>query len=842
MSAAETTTDPAEAGAEPKREFFNDKVASQLAQQLRNGTSPLQRSGVQSIPISAATGRKFHGINALNLMMQNRSDSRWMTFDEANQNGYRVKKGEKATAVQYWLPKRNDEDKRRSVTAYVFNGEQLDGIPPEPLRPQQNPFERVNGILLNNGTTIIRDQKDRAYYAPKADEIHLPEAGSVSNEKLAEQALYQHFRALGHPDRLNRDSFSDTRSFQRKNEELVCTVATMMMCAEIGIPHDPARNPDLIESWAKSMEEYPIPFARNMKAVDDSVWSTLRQEQTHDRAIRQHDEAFDPILETSPRKMLDRYERSAQIIALSNTEPEKVLLFQHDDTQLFAQPGSGKLLQQQPTEIESQFLHKEQLEAFNLKGQACSVVLVYTATHHENGLWTHDKFMEAEVTPTMEMVLPPTWDGKLEVRGCDEEQGIPFVVDPQHGDEPTFYGVYATQKDGPEQRVQYFHTKEDAELFKDLASQEHERQTGRENESSKEQTSRHTPAQREVAVTEARDECIAAMKKVDMIVTDDHPIFDKKSHRIEVEGDKKGEKSGFYVAHPDGRPSGYVKNNRTGEEIRWSHKGYILDDAQKKALHKEALENVAKREETAQETADRAAERVQKQMKGFKTPNEPTPYMQTKGIALHAGVLENGNSTCIPIHDVNGNIRSMAYLNPDGPKRYAKDSEKHGCFHAVDGLDALKKAPAIVISEGYATAATLSESIGMGTVAAFDAGNLVPVAKTLREAFPDKPIIIAADNDTKLAEEKGRNPGVIYAKEAAEAVSGIVITPRFAKAEQNSKEFTDFNDLAHRSKLGKEAVEKQVKPVVEKEIKKLVKTQEKARDKTKDQKQQSKGR
>ena len=105
MSATDTTTAPAEENVrEPKREFFNDKVASKFAEQLRNGTSPLQRSGVQSMPVSGATGRKFHGINALNLMMENRADSRWMTYNEANDNGYRVQLGDNVTADQYWLP------------------------------------------------------------------------------------------------------------------------------------------------------------------------------------------------------------------------------------------------------------------------------------------------------------------------------------------------------------------------------------------------------------------------------------------------------------------------------------------------------------------------------------------------------------------------------------------------------------------------------------------------------------------------------------------------------------------------------------------------------------------
>jgi putative DNA primase/helicase len=68
------------------------------------------------------------------------------------------------------------------------------------------------------------------------------------------------------------------------------------------------------------------------------------------------------------------------------------------------------------------------------------------------------------------------------------------------------------------------------------------------------------------------------------LVDGNHPVMDGSKHRIKVEGDKPGEKSGFYVAHLDGHPAGYFKNNRTGIETRWKAKGYSLTDEQKAEL------------------------------------------------------------------------------------------------------------------------------------------------------------------------------------------------------------------------------------------------------------------
>jgi putative DNA primase/helicase len=145
--------------------------------------------------------------------------------------------------------------------------------------------------------------------------------------------------------------------------------------------------------------------------------------------------------------------------------------------------------------------------------------------------------------------------------------------------------------------------------------------------------------------------------------------------------------------------------------------------------------------------------------------------------------------------------------------------------------------------EGYATAATLSQTLGFATVAAFDSGNLVPVAKALHEKYPEKQIIIAGDDDRHLELTHGINPGRSKAEEAARAVGGKLLLPIFAPNENSypanldpvtpqkfrkgrlsenqhealakMKQYTDFNDLATKSVLGSEAVKRQVQPIVE---------------------------
>ena len=338
------------------------------------------------------------------------------------------------------------------------------------------------------------------------------------------------------------------------------------------------------------------------------------------------------------------------------------------------------------------------------------------------------------------------------------------------------------------------------------------------------------------------EEFATVLKSVGAVVDGEHPVMDGVAKRIAVDGDKKAEKSGFYVGHSDGRPSGYVKNNRTQEEVKWAAKGYNLDNAEKKALQEKAVETLNLRNSTMVATFNMTAARLQKQVDKAEPLKEPTPYMQSKGIQIHAGAFASGNSTCIPAHDVTGAVRSMQYIQKDGTKRFAKNSQREGCFNAVGGMDALRKAPAIVISEGYATAATLKESLGFATVAAFDAGNLKAVAQALHKAMPDKPIIIAGDDDHHLEASGKANVGKVKAQEAAEAVNGKAVFPRFGEGERaggKAKGLTDFNDLAQKSKLGKDAVQSQIKVAVDREAqrRKQVLEQAKQQDKSRGNKE-----
>jgi putative DNA primase/helicase len=305
--------------------------------------------------------------------------------------------------------------------------------------------------------------------------------------------------------------------------------------------------------------------------------------------------------------------------------------------------------------------------------------------------------------------------------------------------------------------------------------------------------SKHQPA----PALDPRAEFAAVLRSIGAVVEGNHPIMNGEAQRIPATNDKRGELTIFYVAHEDGVPNGYAENNRTKEVVRWKATGQHLSPEAKADLAAQAEQKRYARKQAERElyeaTAKRLAEEQQLNISGV----DPTEYHKAKQIEVTRGASARNGDVLVPGYDVEGKLWTVQYIKEDGTKRFAKDSRKHGCFHVVgapNGAAALQKialSPVVVIAEGYATAATIAKQGKVTALAAYDSGNLLPVATSLRQRYPDKAIVIAGDDDHRSENNPGREKAIA----AAEAVAGVAIFPNLS-AEQRAKGLTDFNDLA----------------------------------------------
>ena len=129
----------------------------------------------------------------------------------------------------------------------------------------------------------------------------------------------------------------------------------------------------------------------------------------------------------------------------------------------------------------------------------------------------------------------------------------------------------------------------------------------------------------------------------------------------------------------------------------------------------------------------------------------------------------------VPVRNIGGELVGLQFIDADGDKKFLTGTPKTGCFHLIGEL--APRAP-LIIAEGYATAASVHMATQYPAVVAFDAGNLLPVARAWRDAAPDQEIIIAADNDAATA----GNPGLMKARAAALAVGARLCWPTFERS------------------------------------------------------------
>jgi phage/plasmid primase-like uncharacterized protein len=302
----------------------------------------------------------------------------------------------------------------------------------------------------------------------------------------------------------------------------------------------------------------------------------------------------------------------------------------------------------------------------------------------------------------------------------------------------------------------------------------------------------------------------------------DGPVqMDGGMHRVPVDDDKRGQRSGAYVGYLNSRPAGFIQNFKTGVKTTWKSTTQVEAlGAQDRA--RMAAEAAQKRHERALER-ERQFERTAQEVDAIwtaATPVQEHPYLADKGVQSH-GLRQGSDGQTItvqdrdgsdrevslagrllvPIADANGRMTSLQFIDTTSSKIFMPNGRVEG-GHFIIG-DTQQPGP-LLIAEGYATAATLHEVTGLPVVVAFNAGNLMPVAKTFRQLDQDRPIYVAGDND-HLREADGKpNVGRERAAQAAAAISGFVLLPYFADRDAG----TDWNDLAWGQ--GREAMRQQL--------------------------------
>jgi len=302
-------------------------------------------------------------------------------------------------------------------------------------------------------------------------------------------------------------------------------------------------------------------------------------------------------------------------------------------------------------------------------------------------------------------------------------------------------------------------------------------------------------------------------------------IADDVRRYIDGEGDRRRSKKILYVLKiEDGRGIGGFINYRYGEWHGWVSKNDKKYTKEEKDAWRRRMEDHRKQQDQDREAEYRSVSiEARTVWDRAELAASTHPYLKKKQIQAHSTRVKDGN-LLVPMY-FNGRLWGYQTITEDGDKLFLKGGRVSGCYcpiaHRDDGKDR------IYICEGFATAASIRQATGAISIAAFNKGNLAPVATAMRAKYPESQIIIAADNDQwsqaaahaqdikndlpegtesykdlpgdhpkwEIWRKKGwlENGGRDAAERAAHAVGGFSIWPDFDRTDAGKR--TDFNDL-----------------------------------------------
>jgi len=221
----------------------HEVITSNIIKKLEDGVVPwkLPWDKTSGYPrnIDAKDGEHYHGINILMTVMQRYASPFWLTFNQIQKKGGRIKKGEHATPLIYAKTTEDDEGARHFFYRYyrVWNTTQCIGIPtPDiPVNTRiNNPIAAADAIVAGwTAKPEIRHGYSQACYVPATDQIHMPNIEVFnSSEDYYDVLFHEMTHATGHDSRLARNFKYTGREYAY--EELVAEIGGAFLSNQAG--------------------------------------------------------------------------------------------------------------------------------------------------------------------------------------------------------------------------------------------------------------------------------------------------------------------------------------------------------------------------------------------------------------------------------------------------------------------------------------------------------------------------------------------------------------------------------------------------------------------------------
>ena len=223
-------------------------VTDRIIAQMEQGSAPWVKPWVGcGSAISRNTGKPY---SLLNQMMLGKPGE-YVTFKQCQEEGGKVKKGEKASLVVFWKwieekDPETEEIKQIPFLRYfsVFHIDQCEGLTPKHTRTfpdvasaVQTAEQIIETYVQQSGVQVIHRQSDKACYQPVFDKVTLPLMEQFkSTAEYYSTAFHEFVHSTGHKsrlDRLDQTAFFGSEAYSK--EELIAEIGAAALVSYAGL-------------------------------------------------------------------------------------------------------------------------------------------------------------------------------------------------------------------------------------------------------------------------------------------------------------------------------------------------------------------------------------------------------------------------------------------------------------------------------------------------------------------------------------------------------------------------------------------------------------------------------
>ena len=246
------------------------EVTSRIISQMEQGIIPWQKPWVASgQAISRSTGKAY---SLLNQMLLGRGGE-YVTFKQCQQEGGKVKKGEKASMVVFWkfIEQEDEETGEKKQVPFlryysVFHIDQCEGLAakhmsslPLTANADETAESLIAAYVQRSGVRVKHQEGDRAFYTPSSDTVTLPLlAQFAETAEYYSTAFHELTHSTGHASRLNRlekVAFFGSEAYSK--EELVAEIGAAALVNHAGLEtaNSFRNSAAYVQNWLKVLQD-----------------------------------------------------------------------------------------------------------------------------------------------------------------------------------------------------------------------------------------------------------------------------------------------------------------------------------------------------------------------------------------------------------------------------------------------------------------------------------------------------------------------------------------------------------------------------------------------------------